>query len=221
MCVASVIKAQDSELWGDVNIYKNINSKFSVFGDAGPRWNTNNEYYGFYIRPSAAFKISNHVTIGGGVAWFYANSNDASVNEFRVWQGTRVEWKIAKRLILSNYIRFEERWFFDPDYLQFLLRFRWLAGLIIPINNKTLEAKTLYLPLAFEVFEDLNSNQGNFINRTRVYGGVGYVLNANTRLELFYIANSSRSDQDDSFNLVNVLRVRFHFTIPERPVLID
>lgn len=217
-----ITRAQDSEFWADVNIYKNITSKFSLFGDAGPRVNLNTgNYYGFYIRPSASFRLSNHMTIGGGAAWFYANSNDVAVNEFRGWQGTRLEWKAWNRIILSNYIRLEERWFFDPDYLKFLLRFRYLAGITIPLNNKTLEAQTWYVPLAFEVFEDLNDHQTIFINRTRLYGGLGYVVNKNTRVELFYIANSSRSNAEDGFNLVNVFRVRLHFTIPERPVFID
>jgi hypothetical protein len=214
------LHAQDSEIWGDVSVYKNVSSKFSLFGDAGPRLNiTNGQYNGLYIRPSASYKFSNHISANGGVAWFYSNTNGVSVNEFRGWQGTRLEWKVLRRVMLSNYIRLEERWFFDPGYLKFLLRFRYLAGITIPLNNKTMEAKTWYLPFAFEVFKDLNVHE-NFINRTRAYVGMGYVLNNNTRMEFFYIGNRSRII-DGEFDLINVFRVRLHFTIPDKPVLID
>lgn len=214
------VGAQDTEIWGDVSVYKNLNNKFSLFGDVGPRLNVSNgNYTGFYIRPSASYKFSNHISVNGGIAWFYSNTAGVSVNEFRGWQGTRLEWKILKRVALSNYIRLEERWFYDPYFLKFLLRFRYLAGITIPLNNKTLEAKTWYVPLAFEIFKDLNVHQ-NFINRTRAYVGVGYVFSKNSRAELFYISNKSRVI-DGEFDLVNVFRMRLHFTIPDRPVLID
>jgi len=207
--------AQDSEIWGDVNIYKNLNAKFSLFGDVGPRLNVSNgNYKGFYIRPSVSYKFSKHISVNGGVAWFYSDANNVSINEFRGWQGTRLERRFFNRVTLSNYIRLEERWFFDPDYFKFLLRFRYMAGVTIPLNNKILEAKTWYVPIAFEVFKDLNTHQ-QYINRTRVYAGLGYVLNTNTRVELFYIANRSRII-DGEFDLVNVFRVRLHFTIPEK-----
>jgi len=222
LSATAVVHAQNSEVWGDINVYKNFSHKFSLFGDAGPRFNINNQnYYGFYIRPSAAYRFSDHVMVNGGIAWFYANVNEGSLNEFRSWQGTRLEWVLWNRLVLSNYIRFEERWFYDPDFVNFLLRFRYLVGLTIPLNHKTLEAKTWYVPVAFEVFEDLNDHLTIFINRTRLYSGIGYVLNKNTRLELFYIANNSRGSRDGEFDRVNVYRLRLHFTISERPALIE
>lgn len=216
------VLAQETEFWCDINLYKNLNKRLTLFGDAGPRVTLNeNSPYGFYIRPSISYKISDHATIGGGLAWFQVTSPETKVHEIRGWQGIRFEWKVWNRLLVSNYNRIEERWFVEEGNRDFLLRFRILGGVTIPINHSTLLENTWYIPLAYEVFEDLNDHQTVFINRTRVYAGIGYVANSNIRIELFYIDNESRSNPGEELGTVNVIRLRIHFTFPERPVLVD
>jgi hypothetical protein len=204
--------AQQAEFWGDINLYKNINSKATLFGDAGPRFSvTNTDYYGFYIRPSLVYQIAQHIQAGGGIAWLYANVSDKSLHEARAWQGLRSETRVANHINWNNFVRLEERWFFESGLQEFRLRFRYFTGFTILLNHTTLEAKTCYLPIAFELFEDLNDHQ-LFINRTRIYSGLGYVVNTNNRIELFYIANAARKSEEATFDNVNVIRVRWHYT---------
>lgn len=211
--------AQETEFWCDINLYKNLNKRLTLFGDAGPRVTLNNNSpYGFYVRPSMSYKISDRTTLGGGLAWFQV---EKKVHEIRGWQGARIEWRVLNRLVISNYNRLEEQWFFEGANRDFSLRLRILGGVTIPINHPTLLENTWYIPLAYEVFEDLNDHQTVFINRTRAYAGIGYVVKTNTRIELFYIDNESRSNPDEKLGTVNVIRLRIHFTFPERPVLVD
>lgn len=222
MVLSNLLTAQEAELWSDINLYKNINTRLIVFGDAGPRVTLEkNAPYGFYIRPSVSFKTSNSTFLAGGAAWFYVTAQERTGHEFRGWQGIRFEFKILDRITVSGFNRLEERWFFENGERSFLLRFRALAGLIAPLNHETLEKNTWYVPLAFEIFEDLNDHQTVFINRNRVYTGLGYALNDKTRMEVFYIANESRSNPEDRFNTVDVVRLRMHFIFPDKPMPID
>lgn len=183
-----------------------------MFGDAGPRFSiTNNDYYGFYIRPSLLYQITQNIQGGAGIAWFYANTRQESIHEARAWQGIRTETKIMSHVNWNNFVRLEERWFFASGLQDFRLRFRYLTGFTILLNHTTLVAKTCYLPIAFELFEDLNDHQF-FIHRTRIYSGFGYVMNTHNRIELFYIANAARQPEEATFDNVNVIRVRWHYT---------
>lgn len=213
IAVSNLAVAQEAELWSDINLYKNINTRLIVFGDAGPRVTLEkNTSFGFYIRPSVSFRASNNTFLSGGIAWFSVISPERKVHEFRGWQGIRFEFKILNRITVNSFNRLEERWFFENSERSFLLRFRALAGVIVPLNNEVLESNTWYIPIAFEIFEDLNDHQTVFINRNRIYAGIGYALNDKTRMEVFYIANESRSKPEDRFNTVDVIRVRIHFT---------
>lgn len=105
--------AQKNEIWADLTLYKNLSSKITLFGDAGPRINVDgNSTVGLYLRPSVSFLVSEGIRIGGGVAWFYVHSKEGAINEARAWQGIRIEQRILKRVLMSNFTRLEERNFF-------------------------------------------------------------------------------------------------------------
>ena len=207
--------AQKNEIWADLTLYKNLSSKITLFGDAGPRINVDgNSTAGFYLRPSVSFLVSKKMMVGGGVAWFYAHSKEGVINEVRGWQGIRIEQRILNRVLMSNFTRLEERNFFSDGQYEFLLRFRSLFGVNVLLNQTTLQKGTWYIPLAFEIFEDLNDHETLFFNRRRFYSGVGYAISDQTRVELFYIANESRADQEVDFETVNAIRLRIHVTCP-------
>ncbi|MFZ2906891.1 MAG: DUF2490 domain-containing protein [Cyclobacteriaceae bacterium] len=221
MLLPQIIFAQNNEVWADLNVYKSISDKVTVFGDAGSRAKVDGQAAAsFYIRPSASYQLSKNIMISGGAAWFYAHpKEEGSANEARGWQGIRVEQRVLNRVMLNNFTRLEERNFFKEGATEFLLRFRTLFGASVLINQSTLQEGTWYIPLAFEIFEDINDHQKMFFNRRRFYSGVGYAINSQTRAELFYIANESRPDQEVDFETVNVIRLRIHVTFPERAAL--
>lgn len=207
--------AQKNEIWADLTLYKNLSSKITLFGDAGPRINVDgNSTAGLYLRPSVSFLVSKKMMVGGGVAWFYAHSKEGVIKEVRGWQGIRIEQRILNRVLMSNFTRLEERNFFSDGQYEFLLRFRTLFGATLLLNQTTFQKGTWYIPLAFEIFEDLNDHETLFFNRRRFYSGVGYAISDQTRVELFYIANESRADQEVDFETVNAIRLRIHVTCP-------
>ena len=65
----------------------------------------------------------------------------------------------------------------------------------IPLNNKTIESKTLYLALYNEIFINGERNIGAdrtvpLFDRNRLYGGIGYQLKTNLRMQLGFMNQS-------------------------------
>ena len=185
-----------------------------LYGDGGPRFGLHKDYpHTLYVRPAVEMRVSDFLTFNGGGAWFFTFNDDYQVNELQLWQGVRFEWTVSGRVLLNSWNRLEERWFFSEGERLFRARFRSLFGVTVPLNHATMRENTLYVPLAFEVFEDINDTHPFFINRARLYLGAGYVVDNRTRVELFYIANETRASRDDKFGIADVVRVRVHYTL--------
>jgi Protein of unknown function (DUF2490) len=61
------------------------------------------------------------------------------------------------------------------------MRFRYFLSLNIPVTDKIMSPKTLYVSAYNEIF--LNGENPVF-NQDRVYGAMGWVINKNLRTEL-------------------------------------
>jgi len=122
-------------------------------------------------------------------------TNDKStINEHRIYQQFITKQKI-KRLNIQHRYRFEQR-FVESD---FKLRFRYFLSLNIPLNQKELLDKTIYLSAYNEIF--LNSESSIF-DRNRLYGGVGYKLNSKIRFELGYMNQFFENESRDQLNII-------------------
>ncbi len=108
-----------------------------------------------------------------------SSDNKAITNENRTYQQFLTKQK-AGRVALQHRYRLEQRWV-EED---FSMRFRYLVGLNVPLNNKTLTDKTIYASAYNEVFIN---DRGTLFSRNRLYGGAGYKLNDQLRLELGYL----------------------------------
>ena len=98
-----------------------------------------------------------------------------SSNENRLFEQFITRQNFGRVFIQHRY-RIEER-FFSND---FKMRFRYSLSFNVPINIKTMSAKAFYASASNEIF--LNAESPVF-DRNRLYGGFGYVINKNFRVE--------------------------------------
>lgn len=87
-------------------------------------------------------------------------------NELRLWEQFVLNNNINRVKIEHRY-RIEQRWI-NGGYFN---RFRYRLNPIIPLNNKTIVPKTVYLTVFDEVF--FTDKEPYFI-RNRIFGGAGY-----------------------------------------------
>ena len=117
-----------------------------------------------------------------------------AVNEHRIFQQFITRQQTG-RVHLQHRSRFEQRWI-ESD---FRLRFRYFLSLNVPLNQKELIDRTIYLSAYNEIF--LNS-EGTIFDRNRLYGGVGYRLNKLVRFELGYMNQFLQNGSRDQVNII-------------------
>lgn len=114
------------------------------------------------------------------------------VNEHRIYQQFISKQAIGKLKIQHRY-RFEQR-FIEDD---FKLRYRYFLSLKIPIQKTN---KKYYISAYNELF--VNATGENTFDRNRIYGGLGYALNSNIKLELGYMNQIFNTSSRDQINLI-------------------
>ena len=117
-----------------------------------------------------------------------------AVNEHRIFQQFITRQRTG-RVHLQHRYRFEQRWV-ESD---FRLRFRYFLSLNVPLNQKELLDRTIYLSAYNEIF--LNS-EGTIFDRNRLYGGIGYKLNRLVRFELGYMNQFLENGSRDQVNII-------------------
>lgn len=124
---------------------------------------------------------NNNVLLGYGfiLSQPYVNGEKTENIEHRIFQQYITKQKFG-RFNLQHRYRLEER-FLEED---FRMRFRYLLGVNIPINNKEMLPKTFYASAYNEIFLHFDSQ---VFDRNRVYGALGYVINKNMRIEAGYM----------------------------------
>lgn len=124
---------------------------------------------------------NNNILLGYGfiLSKPYKNGEKTENIEHRIFQQFITKQKFG-RFNLQHRYRLEER-FLEDD---FRMRFRYYLGFNIPLSNKEMEPKTLYLSAYNEFFLHLNSP---VFDRNRVYGALGFVINKNMKIEAGYM----------------------------------
>lgn len=131
---------------------------------------------------------------------YVAESDDKTkVDEHRIFQQFITRQNFG-RMFLQHRYRFEQR-FVEDD---FSLRFRYFLAINIPINNKTMIDRTFYLSSYNEIF--LNTGD-NVFDRNRLYGGLGYKINKNIRLETGYMNQFLVNKNRDQINLIAFINI--------------
>ena len=175
------------------------------------KWNWHNEVqyrnYNFIgdtnqllLRTGIGYNLTedNNLLIGYGFinTQKYLPNSDQKVdtNEHRIYQQFITRQKAGKVFLQHRY-RLEER-FISND---FQLRLRYLLGINIPINKKTLEKNALYLSSYNEIFMNLEKP---LFDRNRLYGALGFVINKNFKVEAGIMAQTLENSNRNQFQIV-------------------
>lgn len=202
LMLPNIATAQSSD-FGNWLIYigsKQLDSKWNIHNEVQYRnYDAVGDLEQLLLRTGVGYNLSenNHnILLGYG----YINSENyvgdtsekITVNEHRVFQQFTSKQNIG-RVSISHRYRFEQR-FVEAD---FKTRFRYFLGIQIPIKSSK-----YYISGYNEIF--LNG-QSNIFDRNRVYGGLGYQLKKNMRLELGYMNQLFEASNRDQINLITFI----------------
>lgn len=198
LMLPSVAQSQDSNL-GNWLIYigsKKLNQKWNIHNEVQYRnYDAVGDLEQLLLRTGLGYTFNdnkNNILLGYGYILsenYVGNTNEkVSVNEHRIFQQFTSKQKIGS-VKLSHRYRFEQR-FVESDYK---MRFRYFLGVNVPLSTK------YYASAYNEIF--INSKSAVF-DRNRIYGGIGYHLNKNTRLEFGYMNQLFENGKRDQLNVI-------------------
>lgn len=197
-------QSQDSN-FGNWLIYignKKLNSKWNLHNEVQYRnYNAIGNLEQLLLRTGLGYTFNeskNNVLLGYGyiLSENYIDNTDEtiSVNEHRIFQQFISGQKIGNVKINHRY-RFEQR-FVESD---FKMRFRYFLALNISFCSKEEQESKFYFSAYNEIF--LNTKTSIF-DRNRVYGGIGYNVNKNFRIEAGYMNQFFETSSRDQFNII-------------------
>ncbi|RTY99524.1 DUF2490 domain-containing protein, partial [Flavobacterium bomense] len=96
---------------------------------------------------------------------------------------------------IQHRYRFEQR-FLEDD---FKMRARYFLSLNIPINKKEMDKNTIYASAYNEIF--INT-EGNYFDRDRIYGGLGYCFSKSLKMELGVMSQIQQNSSRTQFQIM-------------------
>lgn len=196
------MQAQGSD-FGNWLIYignKKVNSKFNLHNEIQYRnYDAIGDLEQLLLRTGLGYTFkdnSSNLLLGYGyiVSENYKDENDKyTINEHRIFQQFTSSQTIGSIKIQHRY-RFEQR-FVERDFKQ---RFRYFVSFNIPLKIK--KNTQTYLSVYNEIF--MNTNSPVF-DRNRLYGGIGYNINNNIRIEIGYMNQFFEKYNRDQLNIIS------------------
>ena len=117
-----------------------------------------------------------------------------ALNEHRLFQQFVTKQNFG-RVFLQHRYRIEER--FLPD--DFKMRFRYFLSANVPVNSKKMEKNAFYISAYNEIF--INGKTA-FYDRNRIYGGLGYVINKNLKIETGFMSQILEKTNRGQFQII-------------------
>ena len=128
---------------------------------------------------------------------------DNTSPESRIYQEALLPQKIGGRFYLKHRFRYEQR-FTDADIIR--TRYRYNLFLTVPLNQKMLTKKAIYLALYNELFINGQKDLGNgesveFYDRNRFYATLGYSIKDNVKVQLGWMQQTTNTWSKDQIQL--------------------
>ena len=175
-------------------------SSWGFQGDIQYRnWNMGGDLEQLLLRGGLTFKPKQaniKFTMGyGNITSGEYGSGNATSSESRIYQEVLFPTQLGKRFFINHRLRYEQR-FVENQNLR--TRYRYNFFLNIPINNTTLNDKTVYLALYNEIFINGERSIGNgntveTFDRNRLYIGAGYVIKKGWKVQVGLLNQTTNS----------------------------
>ena len=202
-----------NQYWLDIIPHFRISDKLEFYGDGSIRALEEGNRKIVTIRPSLRFQVGPILSIHAGIGLFYNHLTDTDhYLEIRPFEAIRIGWPNIGPLKFKHYIRFEQRYFNFPNYENELLhRGRYRIKAKMPLNKKTVQQKTLYIPFSFEWLATANDEISViWASQSRAMLGVGYILNETWMFEFEYMHLWSKDLPSEQFQASDqVFRLKF------------
>ena len=144
------------------------------------------------VRVGLNYHVDKNLILTGGGDWLITYP----YGEQPIAKTTTV-YRTFEQLTLKNKVNrfyFKHRYKAEQQYIEknnehkTFHRFRYRFTASIPLNKKTMEAKTLFLNVFDELFINYGKNIGNYyFNQNWAYAGLGYKINKATTVQLGYM----------------------------------
>ncbi len=172
--------------WNILNANVRINQNWNVFGETQLRsLSFYKEFHYYEIKTGGTYKINKQFSATSGFGSYNTYSEGGTFKkpiqnkEIRTWAQFNMKQSLSI-LNLEHRYRAEQR-FTSNGYKN---RFRYRLGTVIPLNNKVIKEKTLYLNIWNELFF---TDKEPFFERNRLLLGLGYEINKNIAIQSGYI----------------------------------
>ena len=198
------LSAQASDL-GNWLIYignKKVNSKWNIHHEVQYRnYNAIGDLEQLLLRTGIGYNLTengNNLLLGYGYIHSenYVGQTDlkVSIGEHRIFQQFITKQKIGKVGFQHRY-RFEQR--FVAEDIK--LRFRYFLGINVPLTTLNEGKNPIYLSIYDEIFINTVSE---VFDRNRLYGGIGYKVSDNLKVEVGYMNQFLNKDSRDQVNIL-------------------
>jgi hypothetical protein len=209
----------------DLMIGYTFKSRLQYFGEVGIRTLVEREsgWSSLEVNNDLHYNIVAPVDLIAGMHLNYTRQTDSTdlFNnlELRPWLGARLHLTPNAKFMLSNLLRYEQRfmYYLVADDRQIGSRLRNRFELTWSINRPNFyHDKLWYITLDAEYFWPLNENpEERFANQAQVRLGIGYRLSYRWRFMVRFIEQFSRNTIDEDFKSSNLIfNFRVHFFIP-------
>ena len=209
----------DNQSWIDFRTFYTIDEKWTYDVDYGLRgFISNEDWRRAYINPAFVYDASVNVDLRGGMRVIFTRERDATNTlEIRPWQGVRFIWPKTNFVILSQYVRLEERftWGTEDGSYDFVARARYRIMAKTPNLRLVAINQTFYFLTSLEIFGNIGEAiEETFVDRTRLTFGMGYFITQSWRVELHYILQGSNLGVVDGTDIdVRIIRLRLRYYI--------
>lgn len=198
--LSAQVNTTDIGSWGMLFNQTRLHNKWSLHSEVQFRsYEINPNTEQLLIRGGLNFHANHGLIFTAGYGWItnYPDDEkvfkDQSVDENRIWEQVILKSN-SGRVYFEHRYRFEQRWITSSSKTNYKSRLRYLLRLTIPLNNKEVKKKTLFIGLYNEIFINLTNAP---FDRNRLYGALGYQVNSSTNIQLGYLLQTvgTRSKQ--------------------------
>jgi len=178
-----------------------INKKFNFHNEIQYRnYNFIGDINQLLIRTGIGYDLNKNNNILLGYGFIETFTNEASTSNKKKIVENRIYQQYSNKHSIDNYfithrIRFEERFIEKKiDY-----RIRYFISLNKPLNKSKMEKNAIYFSSYNEIFGKSNNQ---FFDRDRIYGGLGFLLNNNVKIETGYMLQITKDKQQQQFQII-------------------